>query len=160
MQQRVERPTARVRERGGDQITGGAVTLVALLAHSRCGKGFEFAERNARRFFMCRHQPVVIHRHGQHRNRFRRGTGEIIKYAPLIGFFLPQCQTFVVIRIFVFTQRMKLITGDGIGLIPAVPRPHRSTGRAGFHRRRSNRSAPDARRSSLRHPPDSFVRRL
>jgi hypothetical protein len=52
---------------------------------------------------MCRYEPVVIHRHRQHRNRFRRGTGEIIKDAPLIGFFLPQRQTFIVIRIFIFT---------------------------------------------------------
>jgi hypothetical protein len=34
----------------------------------------------------------------------------------LIGFFLPQRQTFIVIRIFVFAQRVKLITGDCIGL--------------------------------------------
>ena len=53
VQQRVERPAARVRERGGDQIAGGAVALASLFANPRCGKGFEFAKRNARRFLMC-----------------------------------------------------------------------------------------------------------
>ena len=90
VQQRVERPAARVRERGGDQISGGAVTLVALLANPCCRKGFEFAECNTRCLFMCRYEPVVIHRHRQHRNGLWRRTGEVIKYAPLIGFFLPQ----------------------------------------------------------------------
>jgi hypothetical protein len=47
VQQRVERPAARVRERGGDQIAGGAVTLVALLANSVAAK--VSSSRNAMR---------------------------------------------------------------------------------------------------------------
>jgi hypothetical protein len=34
VQQRIERPTARVRERGGDQIAGRAVALVAAKVSS------------------------------------------------------------------------------------------------------------------------------
>ncbi len=37
-----------------------------------------------------------------------------MKDAPLLGFFLPLRQAFIVRRILVFTQRVKLITGDGI----------------------------------------------
>jgi len=76
---RVERATARVRERGGDQIAGRPVSLIALLADSGCGEGFEFAERNARCFLVCRHQPVIIQCHRQHGNRFWCRAGEIIK---------------------------------------------------------------------------------
>src|SRR5207253_4816106 len=48
VQLRVERATARVCERGGDQIAGGSVALVALLADSGCGECFEFTEGDAR----------------------------------------------------------------------------------------------------------------
>jgi hypothetical protein len=47
MQLRVERATAGVRERGGDQIAGDAVPLIALPANPGCGEGFEFTECDA-----------------------------------------------------------------------------------------------------------------
>jgi len=114
VQQRVERPAARVRERGGDQVAGGAVTLVALLANSGCGEGFKFAECDACRFF---HVPTPAGRRPSSLpapKLISVRTSEVIKDAALIGFFLPQRQAFIVIWILVFTQRMKLITGDSI----------------------------------------------
>ena len=97
VQLRVERAAARVRERGGDEIAGRPVFLTALFSHPRCGEGFEFAERNARGFLMRRHQPFIIQRHRQHRNRFGRGTGEIIKHPPLAFLQLPLRQPFAMV---------------------------------------------------------------
>ena len=133
--------------------------LTALLADARGGEGFEFAERNACGFLMRLHQPLVIQRHRQHRNGFGRGAGEIIKHPALVFFLLPLRQPFAGFGILVFAERMKLFAGDDVVSIPTVPRPRRSTGRDGFHRRRSNRSAPDARRSSSRHRPDFYAQR-
>ena len=101
-----------VRERGGGEIAGRPILLAALFSDSRGGKDFEFAERNAHCFLVRRHQPVIIHRHGQHRNGFRRGTGEIIKHPPLALLQLPLRQPFAGFRIFIFAQRMELFARD------------------------------------------------
>jgi hypothetical protein len=55
-----------------------------------------------------RHQPFISQRHRQHRHRFRRGTGEIIKHAPLAFLLAALRQPFAGCRIFIFAERMKL----------------------------------------------------
>ncbi len=114
VQLRVERAAARVRERGGGEIAGDPILLAALFSDSRGGEGFEFAERNARGLLVRRHQPFISQRHRQHRHRFRRGTGEIIKHPPLALLELPLRQPFAGFRILIFTQRMELFAGDFI----------------------------------------------
>jgi hypothetical protein len=114
VQLRVGRPAARMRERGGGEIAGRPIHLAALFSHPCCGKGFKFAERNARGLLMRRHQPFISQRHRQDRNRFRRGTGEIIKHPPLTLLQLPLRQPFAGFRILIFAKRMKLFAGDSV----------------------------------------------
>ena len=94
-------------------------------------------------------QSLVVQRDRQHRNGFRRGTGEIIKHPALAFLLAPLRQPFAIVWILIFAERMKLFARDVSSSIPTVPRPRRSTGRGGFHRRRSNHSAPDARRNTF-----------
>jgi len=112
VQLRVKRPAARMRERGGGEIAGRPILLAALFSHPCYGEGFEFAERNARGLLLRRHQPFIIQCHRQHRNRFRRGTGEILNNPPLALLQLPLCQAFAGCRILIFAQRMKVFAGD------------------------------------------------
>ena len=114
VQQRVERTTARVSERGSGQITRGAVFLITLLANSGCGEGFEFAEGNARGVFVRRYQTIIVQRHRQHRNRFWCGTGKIIKHAALVLLLLPLGQPLTVLWIPIFTKRLELVAGDDV----------------------------------------------
>ena len=103
-----------MRERGGGEIAGLPIVLATLFSHPCCGKGFKFVERNARGLLVRRHQPVISQRHRQHRNRFRRGTGEIIKHPALVLLLLPLRQPFAGFRILIFAQRMKLFAGDDV----------------------------------------------
>ena len=114
VQLRVQFTRAVMHEGCGHEIAGRAVTLIALLAHSRGGEGFEFAERNARGFLMGFNQSLVVQRHRQHRYGFGRCAGEIEKHPALVFLLLPLRQAFASIRISIFTQRMKLFAGDGI----------------------------------------------
>ena len=96
----------------GHEIARRPVCQTTLLPHARGGEGFEFAERNAGGFLMRRHQPFIIQRHRQHRYGFGRRAGEIKKYPALVRLQLSLRQTLIILRIQVFTQRMKLFAGD------------------------------------------------
>jgi len=112
VQLRVERATARVRERRGGEIAGDPVFLIALLTDSGSSESFKFAERNARGLLVRRQQPFIRQRHRQHRNRFRCRAGEIIKHPPLTLLQLPLRQALAGFRILIFAQRMKLFARD------------------------------------------------
>jgi len=113
MQLRVERAAARVRERGGGKIAGHTVTIFnAMLADASRGESFEFAEREPGRFLMRFNQSLVVQRDRQHRNRFRRGTGEIIKYPALAFPLAPLRQAFAIVWILIFADRVKLFARD------------------------------------------------
>ena len=99
VQQRVEFAGTVMQERGGDQVARYTVTLIATFANPRRGKGFKFTERNAHRFPVRRHQSFIIQCHRQHRNRFWRGTGKIIKHPSLVLLLLPLRQAFAGFRI-------------------------------------------------------------
>jgi hypothetical protein len=112
VQLRVERAAARVCKRGSGEIASDPVFLIALLSDSRGGKSFQFTERKARGLLVRRHQPVISQRHGQHRNGFGRGTGEVIKHPPLALLQLPLRQPFAGFGILIFAERMKLVACD------------------------------------------------
>ena len=113
MQLRVERAAARVRERGGGKIAGHTVTIFnAMLADASRGESFEFAEREPGRFLMRFNQSLVVQRDRQHRNRFRRGTSEIVKHPTLAFLLAPLRQSFAIVWILIFAERMKLVARD------------------------------------------------
>jgi hypothetical protein len=60
MQQRVQRARTVMHERGGHQVAGGSVLLVAVLPHPRSGESFQFTERNLCGLLMCFNQSLVI----------------------------------------------------------------------------------------------------
>ena len=112
VQLRVQRATARVRERGGDQIAGGSVALVALLADSGCGESLEFTEGDARCLSMCRNQSLIVQRHRQEGYGLWSRAGEIEEHTALILRVLSLRQPLAGLRISVFAERMELFAGD------------------------------------------------
>ena len=83
-----------------------------MLADASRGEGFEFAERESGGFLMRFHQSLVVQRDREHRDGFRRGTGEVIKHPALAFLLAPLRQPFAIVWILIFAERMKLVARD------------------------------------------------
>ena len=83
-----------------------------MLANASRGESFEFTEREPGRFLMRFNQSLVVQRDRQHRDGFRRGTGEIIKHPALAFLLAPLRQPFAIVWILIFAERMKLVARD------------------------------------------------
>ena len=116
MQLRIKRAGTVMHEGCRHQVASHTVTVFnTLLANTSRGEGFQFTERKTRGLLMGFNQSLVVQRDREHRNGFRRGTGEVIKHPALAFLLAPLCQPFAIVWILIFAKRVKLLAR---GIIP------------------------------------------